>query len=408
MARDASQDISGRDTLSTVPERFARLGEHDLRAVFDGLSESLAVVDRTGAVIATNAAFRRFVGLTPGPDGPEPTCCALLGCRLPRNAALGGCVTDRLLASGDRVEDLRLELPGRAGVAWLSGAPLDETRELAFLELRAAPRVAPRERPSPPKLAPIRVRALGRMQVETPAAVIRGGWLDQRPGQLLKYLVAERRRVVPIEDIAEALWPEAEFTTVNTVRHLVHILRERLDPGRQSRSSGAGSHIASVRGGYTIDGDAVTVDSDEFAEAAERGLSAFTAGDQAAEAALQSALSLYRGDFLVDDVYATWAHTERERMRGLVERMLVALGDLAQARDDIRAATAYLERLAELEPFDSDPQRQLIVLALREGRRGRALRQYEAFDLRMQRAFGERPDFTIDELMRYARPTTLP
>jgi DNA-binding SARP family transcriptional activator len=88
--------------------------------------------------------------------------------------------------------------------------------------------------------------------------------------------------------------------------------------------------------------------------------------------------------------------------------MLVALGDLAQARDDIRAATAYLERLAELEPFDSDPQRQLIVLALREGRRGRALRQYEAFDLRMQRAFGERPDFTIDELMRYARPTTLP
>jgi DNA-binding SARP family transcriptional activator len=378
-----------------------RDGGH-VRSVFENKGRGLAVVDSTGTIVATDAAFRRLVGLRRRSYGHELTCCALLGCGLPGNAGLGGCVTERLLRFGENLQDVAIEIPGRPGTVLLSGAALDGGREIAVVELRASDTAGGRPDARAPEGTVIRIRVLGRMQIETGDGVISGGWIDQRPGQLLKYLIAERRRVVPVEDIAEALWPSAEFATVNTVRHLVHVLRRHLESGPRGQSKAAAC-IVSRRGGYALDQSRVVLDADLFADSAQRALNAFDAGDAAAEAALERALALYRGDFVGDDPYAAWAQPERERLRALVERVLQTLGDAATARGDVTAATAYVERLAEFEPFDSAPQRELILLSLRAGRRSRALRQYEAFDARMQRAFGERPDFSFEELMQIAR-----
>jgi DNA-binding SARP family transcriptional activator len=384
-----------RDAVSVVRQRFPARGDARARSAFERRGRGLAVVDRAGAIVATDSAFRRLAGIRRGAPAGELTCCTVLGCDLPGNAGLGGCVTEQLLRSGQAVDiDVALELPARRGTVRLSGAPLEGALELAVLELRA---------PAAPAATVIRVRALGRMQVETGEGVISGDWLDQRPGQLLKYLVAERRRVVSVEDIAEALWPAADFTTVNTVRHLVHVLRRRLEPPRRHPAQGgAAACIVSRRGGYALDEASVTVDADEFTAAAEHAL-AFGAGDGDATAALEQALALYRGDFVADEPYAGWAEPERERLRALVERVLQALADVARERGDMATEATYVERLAAFEPFDSGPHRELILLSLRAGHRGRALRQYEAFDARMQRAFGERPDFTFEELMRATR-----
>ncbi len=369
--------------------RALPLNESELRSLFQCVPYGLAIVDRERAIVAMNDAFRVMVRAAPGPGASG---CELLGC----DHAGRSCLFDALAASEPGRGEVMIELPGQTGSVSLSGAPLDGDGERLVVELRRA-RPVPVPVPDATARPAIRVHVLGRMRVETSAGTVTGGWVEERPGQLLRFLVATRGRVVAVEDIAEALWPTAEFTAVGTVRHLVHVLRGRLDPDR--RRERAPSCIVSSRGGYTLDPGRVAIDADEFADEATRALTAFSAGDDAAEQALESALARYHGEFLGDELYADWAYAERERLREQAERLLWALSDLALARGDIALATTRGERLAVLEPFDSDIQRQVIALLLRAGRRSRALRQYQAFALRLPRAFGELPEFTLEELM---------
>jgi DNA-binding SARP family transcriptional activator len=372
----------------------SQAGGRLLRAAFDRFPHGLMVVHRSRTVIAVNPALRRLVGPGPLEDRHPTTCCAVLGCGLVDDARERACITDHVMTAAGPVRDLRIHLPGGAGAAWLSASPLDAGRRGAVLEVRPdaddVALAAPDGR--------LRIRALGRMRVDGPQGPLGGAWLDQRPGQLLKYLVAERGRLVPVEGIAEAIWPEAEFAAANAVRHLVHVLRERLEPARgRARPS---AFVVSRRGGYALAAGAVRVDADDFAAAATGALDGFAAGEQTAARGLAAALALYRGDFLADEPYAAWAQAERERLRDLAGRLVRALGDIALAEGDVGAATAYFERLADMEPFDTDVHRRLIALSLREGRRGRALRQYQAFAVRLQRAFGEQPEFTLDDVGR--------
>jgi DNA-binding SARP family transcriptional activator len=284
-----------------------------------------------------NRAFREMLDLRPCAAGAS--WCELTGCE---GCAGERCPVDRAFDSSVVIHEGLLTLPRGLGTVALTASILDPDRTTVVVELR---RPAPVAVPDADRR--VRIRSFGRSRVETADGVLGGAWLDQRPGQLLRYLVAERGRVVPVEHIAEAIWPNAAYTSVNTVRHLVHVLRERLEPERLRRR--APTCIASARGGYVLDVDAVVVDADAFVDAVHSALTAFAMGDPAAERSLASALALYGGDFLADEPYAAWAQVEREQLRALAERLLRALADLAMADDDVGAATAYVERLADLE-----------------------------------------------------------
>jgi DNA-binding SARP family transcriptional activator len=357
------------------------------------------VVDTGGRMITANGRARRILARRPLDEGTTETCCSLFGCHRPGGPLARCCITEVALQTARRLPELRLDVPSApTGALWVTGAPLNREGSAVVFHMRPGSPHDRRARTRPHWLDGPRLRifALGGMRVESREGPLKGDWLEQRPGQLLRYLVSERHRIVPTEAIGSAVWGQSGRNAPNTVRHYVHALRERLEPDRPKH--GESSFVVSRRGGYTLNGERVWIDVDEFEQEATRGRVAVAGMDRAqAIERFERAAELYRDDFLADEPYADWAFAERERLRVIAGDTLRSLSALFE-HEPFKSAS-YLERLGGMEPFDNDVHRDLVAALLRVGRRSRAARHYDAFRRRLMDAFGDLPDFELADML---------
>jgi DNA-binding SARP family transcriptional activator len=354
------------------------------------------VVNRVGRVLYWNRALEDLSGFQR--LGEEPlSCCDLLGCRRAGGSLEDGCITELVIETGARTAEVEIEPPGGNGPRiWVSAAPVYEDCSRIVMQIRPGRRFQQGAVNAPQVSQQLKIYTLGRTRVENRDGPLGGDWLLQRSGQVLKFLVCERRRVVPTDVIAEAIWPQTLTTTSGTVRHSIHALRAHLEPGRGKNEES--QYIHAHHGSYALNMERIWVDADAFEDEIRVGLAAFGQGEiGAAKQHLERALALYQGDFLADEPYADWALGEREQLRELVQKPLRVLAELS-AKKPYRAA-AYLERLAEMEPFDNEIQRSLISLWLKQGRKSRAVRHYHAFQLRLLKQFSEEPSFALSDLV---------
>jgi DNA-binding SARP family transcriptional activator len=381
------RDDVTREQTSSPDERAL------LTDVFEDLPHGIAVTDRIGRVLVWNRALEDILDVDAEPLGQS--CCELFGCGT-ANGPLGGCLTEQAIRAGDSPVEVLIQRPDAVPL-WATVAPMRRNGSRLVFEVRHMPRHDELSPANGRALREPRVRlfTLGPTEVRTPEGPLEGDWLDQRAGELLKFLACERHRVVPAEEIAESVWRHARRNTVNTVRYFVHTLRSKLEPARPKH--GRASLVLARHGGYTLDDDEVWIDADDFETHVGAGSSALAHGErEAAREHFERAVALYRGDFLEDEPYADWALLERERLRALVGKALSALSELRD--DDPEVAAGYLERLAQMEPFDGEVQRELLSMWVRQGRRSRAARHYRAFQHRLYQEFGQQPAFTLAEL----------
>lgn len=228
---------------------------------------------------------------------------------------------------------------------WVTAAAIGGAGKRVVLQLRPGVAGDRRRRTSPhwmvgPRL---RIRALGPTSVESVEGPIGGAWLDQRAGQLLKYLVAERRRAVAVDEIGENIWPGADYAVGTSVRYYIHALRRRLEPQRGSREPSAFILVRS--GTYRLALDHVEVDADDFEAHVSAGLAIAAASPQAAAAELERGLAIYRGEFLAELPYAEWALAERHRLHDLACLGLRRLADIRLELRVLDGAARALERI---------------------------------------------------------------
>lgn len=374
--------------------------------LFERFVYGLALIDIGGVVYMNRKARELLVPTDQRRNEAGWKCCDLICARV-GSVLEGRCLAEQATIAEGLLPEVRIDLDGHGsqGAAWVTVSKIGaEGGQLLFI-LRPG-RQDDRRRQSRPewpapasaKAAGLHVTTLGKFQVEGDARCLGGEWLEQRPGQLLKYLVCGRRRMVTTEMIAEALWPQAGPSEArNRTRYYIHALREKLEPDRETGSPS--SFVVARRGGYHLDSAHVWVDADEFEREARAGLTAFVQGlaEPAAEH-IDNALRLYRGPFLAENPYEEWALEERERLHELAGRALRVQVRLQTELGNLDAAGECARRVADMEPFDMDAQRMVLDLCIRRGRRSEAFRRYSALRQRMLQSFGQEPDFELSEL----------
>ena len=349
---------------------------------FEALPEAALVLADDDRILAANAAARALLGRR---GAPGARCCAVLGCRP------GACLTALARAGEHREHQVAL---ADGAAAWATAAAGAGGQVVVTLHRLAGPAGLPRE-DLPPRLV---VRALGRTRIEGGEDRGPEDWLGHKPGQVLKYLVCERGRVVPPEELLEVFWPQAGRAGASSVRQAIHTLRDRLEPGRpKHRASG---YVVARPGGYELAPGRVEIDADDFEAHARAGLAALARGEEErAHAELAAAAAAYGGSFLADEPYAEWALGERARLQDVAAQVRRGLVQLTVAAGDGDAAAEHLQRLVELEPLDLEAQRHLLEMMLSRGRHSEAARRFELVRRTYRRTFGTDPALTLEDLL---------
>ncbi|HLY33021.1 MAG TPA: bacterial transcriptional activator domain-containing protein, partial [Jatrophihabitantaceae bacterium] len=158
-------------------------------------------------------------------------------------------------------------------------------------------------------------------------------------------------------------------------------VRKVLDPERDQPTD---HYIAADARALTLRTDHVRVDVTEFFAAVADAVRAADQGDWTnADRKCADAELLYRGDFLEEDRYEDWALDCRERARTTAGTAVRLRARAARERGDREAASMYLLRLVDRDPYDEDSWTALIALQTQLRRHGEARRLYSMYSRRM-------------------------
>ena len=249
---------------------------------------------------------------------------------------------------------------------------------------------APRREGALPEQPSMMARFFGHFEVscgDDPVPLGRNG----KALTILKYLLSRPHRPVSQDHLMGWLWPDSNLKKARwSLNSAVHGLRKVL--GSCSSLPGA-NHLVLEEGYYRLCPDlGISTDVEEFDRRYEEGrrLEGLGRGGEAA-GEYEGAVALYRGDYLVEDLYEDWTMVERERLSNAYLDMLGRLADhyarAGRTQESIRACYRVLEK----DRCHEDSYRLLMRCYAHLGLRGRAFRQYRLCERTLDQEFGTVP-----------------
>jgi LuxR family transcriptional regulator, maltose regulon positive regulatory protein len=208
---------------------------------------------------------------------------------------------------------------------------------------------------------------------------------------ILKYLLANRTRPVSQDHLMGWLWPESNLKKARwSLNSAIHGLRKLLSGCSSSVST---NYVSLEDGYYRLSLDVrVTTDVDDFDRHHEQGRR-LEKDSRKQDAAIEyeKAVGLYRGDYLIEDLYEDWTMVERERLANayidLLGRLAVYYMGVGQQQESIRACYKVLEK----DRCHEDSYRLLMQCYARLGLRARALHQYRMCEQILSQEYGTSP-----------------
>jgi LuxR family transcriptional regulator, maltose regulon positive regulatory protein len=208
---------------------------------------------------------------------------------------------------------------------------------------------------------------------------------------ILKYLLANRNRPVSQDHLMGWLWPESNLKKARwSLNSAIHGLRKLLS---RCPSSVSMTYVSLEDGYYRLSPSVrISADVDEFDERHRQGRH-LEKNRRMREAAIEyeMAIELYRGDYLVEDLYEDWTMVERERLANayidILGRLAIHYMEVEQHQESIRACYRVLEK----DRCHEDSYRLLMRCYAKLGLRARALHQYRMCEQILGQEYGTSP-----------------
>jgi DNA-binding SARP family transcriptional activator/DNA-binding beta-propeller fold protein YncE len=239
---------------------------------------------------------------------------------------------------------------------------------------------------------------LGPLTATRGGVPLRLGTPQQRA--LLAVLVCHASRVVTRERLVDALWGDApQHAALSSIRahvsHLRQVLEPEHEPGTTYRV------LVTESSGYRLAVPEANVDANRFTLLADEARSKLETGDAAAAlASFDVALSLWRGEVLVDlarSSFISGVATRLDEVCAVAEEGRVeALLQLGRTT----AALAEIDRLLDRYPLREGLTGQRMVALYRTGRQSEALEACRTLRNRLDEELGIEPSTWIADLYR--------
>lgn len=216
---------------------------------------------------------------------------------------------------------------------------------------------------------------------------------------ILKHLLAHRDRAVSRDYLMGWLWPDSNLKKARwSLNSAIYELRELLRSWQAM--PGSREHILLEDGGYRFSPQIqVSLDTEEFIAFYTRGRRLEEA-QQITEALVEyeKAIDLYRGDYLIEDLYEDWAMIEREMLVNRYVDILTRLANYYMELGQYSRSIQICYKLLEKEPCHEDSYRMLIECYVCLGLRNRALSQYRLCEQMLKHKYGTMPSPGIQRL----------
>jgi LuxR family transcriptional regulator, maltose regulon positive regulatory protein len=249
---------------------------------------------------------------------------------------------------------------------------------------------APLETPMPDPRSALRARFFGHFEMFCDDEAVPLG-RNGKALAILKYLLAHRSRPVSQDHLMGWLWPASSSKKARwSLNSAIHVLRKLLSSCSPSVSV---NFVLLEEGYYRLCPHVrVATDVEEFDNRYEKGRRLERTGrTPEAAAEYERAIELYRGDYLIEDLYEDWTMVERERLANayvdMLGRLAVYYLESGQHQRSIRACYKLLEK----DRCHEDSYRVLMRCYVDLGLRGRALHHYRLCEEVLEQEYGTVP-----------------
>jgi DNA-binding SARP family transcriptional activator len=223
----------------------------------------------------------------------------------------------------------------------------------------------------PTEPSSLEIHLLGPFRVVVDGAPIADRCFTRRkPKHLIKLLALQTHHQFHREQAMELLWRDSDPEAANnSLNKAIHMARRALEPKLQSA---ADSHFIFTQDQQIVmrAPERLWIDVDLFEDAAARALKAGNV------ASYETALELYGGDLLPEDLYEEWSTTRREQLLTIFRDLLAKVAQLYERRGQYQQAIQSLNKLVSSDPANEEAHRQLMRLYVFAGSKHQALIQY--------------------------------